>query len=252
MSYDRPSITACTHTRKQYTIDGEVVCVSCGSVLGCNDYCDQPKVTGITLPNSTHFPNNNLYVTKELGSKECKDRKQSDLSKFSNVCTKLRLPHHVSEEAWKLYRKIIESPVEGRITQAEFAAYSVYAITRKHGLAILEEEITDAVMMSFCVKKIRKIARIALMIRTCANINVPYEIVVVQENKNYHISTSIRRRINNPALFGMSKEEALTIYGLSKGRDNGENPELKVRTKARQSIKLAAALLGLEEVLGAT
>lgn len=247
---DNDDLTSCIHTRKLYTIDGETVCACCGVILGCNDDCDQPKVTGITLPNSAHLSKTNLYVAKELGSKECKDRKQSDLSKFSNVCTKLRLPHYLSEEAWNLYHKIVEIPIEGRISQAEFAAYSVYAIARKHSLAILEEDIIEATMMSFGVKKIRKIGRIALLIKTFADIDsMSHETMGTLENKNYHINTFLRRLIINPALFDISKQEALVIYGLSKGCDSCESTALNVEMKARQGVKLAAMLLGLEEVL---
>lgn len=251
---DSSGVSACMHRRKLYTMDGETVCACCGVVLllRSNDDCNQPEVTGITIANGAYLSSSNLYVAMKLGSKECKDRKQSDLSKFSNACTKLRLPHHVSEEAWKLYRKIVESPVRGRITKAEFAAYAVYIITMRYSLAILEDEITNAVMMSFCAKKIRKIGRITLIMRTCADVDLAsHETVMAQENKNYHINTSLKRLISNPALFDISRKESLTIYSLFEGSDSCESNALNAAMKARLCVKLAATLLGLEEVLAA-
>lgn len=249
---DDKTATLCQHLNQELTIDGEMVCKQCGVIQGheaAHYYYDSRAIDGISA-NCRNY--NNLYLAKSLGSKECKDRKQSDDSMFSNACNKLELPIYISNDAWKRYLKLGQVLDGRRIKKAERAAYAIRETVRKYDLPLPDDEITEAARSSFTAKEIRKMTRIVLKIKTRiddSNVDVSEGPTVAQDDK-YHVNAALWGLLRNPTFYGVSmktdvsnaKQIALSFYRIMEGCrgvdvENGSSQT--TRTKLEKSIKLA-------------
>jgi len=139
----------CPHSI-QHTVEDEVVCAKCGTVIGYD--AEQDTALGSQLK---------LYHMVEPGSKTPKrnsfvhDRK-AESSYFSNACDKLALPKFASLEAWQNYCKIIKNVKSSR---AEAACFALFVVCRRYSIPRKDEEIRDAVRIGLCVKRAPTILR---------------------------------------------------------------------------------------------
>lgn len=137
----------CLHKRVVES-GADTICVGCGTVL--ND-CQADKRS--IYDNGMPAPN--LYVAKSLGSANHPKMEnlrryyrggiatpERALSQFSNVCEALRLPPHVREHAWKLYRICMKKMPR---KPAEHACVAIYYACRVNGILRTEHEISEAV-----------------------------------------------------------------------------------------------------------
>ena len=145
----------CPHETIADAETGEVACIRCGMVVDVLRE-DAPAHQESRL---------SLHQQKELGgdpqdAREFRPRihddSSRDLSEFSNLCDKLRLPDFAKREAWILYRK---SRSLGRRTRAMCALYSVFAACRNSGHGVHEEQIRDAIRPALGVKNVPSILK---------------------------------------------------------------------------------------------
>ena len=155
---------ACRHD-KISCIDGENACTDCGVVFGAE------QVNENIYRNSSTQPN--LFVSKSLGTRNDVPSMEgmdgvkryfrggmSDgrtLSCFSNVCEKLSLPQHIRVDAHNRFGRICKQVSQ---KTAEHACVAVFRACRGRGIPIPEEEIIEAVRVSFGRKKMASMTKI--------------------------------------------------------------------------------------------
>ena len=147
----------CTHT-PVITDGGEAVCAKCGMVVGGGE--DNGSLAGESRAN--------LYELREVGSRDAAPSVSfgahrdgghvrryfrgslnagEALSRFSNMCEKLRLPMGAQENAWRLYSKAAESG--SMRAAAEHACWAVHNTCRSYGIPIPDTEIKAAAMSAY-------------------------------------------------------------------------------------------------------
>ncbi len=138
---------------------GESVCVKCGVVA---DADDGPGAAG---PGESKA---NLYELRAVGSQNVAPRVQfgmsrdggdirryfkgslqaaKGLSRFSNMCEKLRLPMGAQENAWRLY---VRAAGKGTMREAaEHACWAIHNTCRSYGIPVPDTEIKAAAMAAY-------------------------------------------------------------------------------------------------------
>ena len=144
----------CRH-ESMVTAGGETVCEKCGVVTGSGD---SPDASGgesrtnlyerLEIGSRNAVPPAGLGVTRGAGDvrRYFKGSLQPgvELSRFSNMCEKLRLPAGAQENAWVLYTRAAE---EGSMREAaEHACWAVHNTCRSYGIPIPDTEIKEAAM----------------------------------------------------------------------------------------------------------
>lgn len=147
----------CSH-KPTITDGGETVCAGCGVVLSQADHITQ-GVSGESRAN--------LYELREVGSRDAAPPGHSGagrggdlrryfrgglsadmaLSRFSNMCEKLRLPMGAQENAWRLYSRAAGG---GSMREAaEHACWAIHNTCRSYGIPIPDTEIKSAAMSAY-------------------------------------------------------------------------------------------------------
>ncbi|MDE1863006.1 MAG: TFIIB-type zinc ribbon-containing protein [Thaumarchaeota archaeon] len=164
--------------------EGEVCCPACGAVLG-RDY--QPEnaqsESKLNLYQATEVGTAKVNLECARHMHEA----NPDKSALSNACTKLELPLHASQDASAIYHTMQEqrqkewieyalrledltnkakkdlagegevAALKGcrpkRSTKAQTAAFAIDLVCKKNGLPRADDQIIDAVMMNFGVKR---------------------------------------------------------------------------------------------------
>ena len=148
---------ACLHQNIS-CIDGENACTDCGVVFGAEHVNDDIYRNSNTQPNL--FVSRSLGTRNDVPSMESMDgvkryfrggmSDERTLSCFSNVCEKLRLPQHIRVDAHNRFGRICKQVSQ---KTAEHACFAVFRACRGHGIPIPEEEIIEAVRVSFRQEK---------------------------------------------------------------------------------------------------
>ena len=133
----------------------ETVCIKCGMVLG----------TILEDAPAHAEERRSLYHQTTLGS-EPKDAQRfrpriridnpRDLSEFSNLCDKLRLPGPVKREAWGIYVKVRNLKCG---TRAKCALYSVFVACRDFGCGVSEKQMRDAIPLALGVRNVPTLSK---------------------------------------------------------------------------------------------
>ena len=129
------------------TMDGEYVC-KCGVVL------DEKLEDNYTLPSKSTI---SLYHQMENGG-DPQDMKvvnkkihiySSNVSEFSNICSKLELATFTQKRAWRIYHLLRNNT---DFTKAKCASFAIYVACREGNKAIAESQIKEAIQSVLCVK----------------------------------------------------------------------------------------------------
>lgn len=145
----------CIHQAIFDAESGEYVCTKCGMVLG----------TILEDAPAHAEERRSLYHQMILGG-EPKDAQRfrprirtdnpRDLSEFSNLCDKLRLPGPVEGEAWDTYVRL-RNPKCG--TRAGRALFSIFKACRHFGCGVSEKRIRDAIPPALGVRNVPTLAK---------------------------------------------------------------------------------------------
>ncbi|MEM2856342.1 MAG: hypothetical protein QW416_04495 [Candidatus Nitrosocaldaceae archaeon] len=192
-------------------IDGEMVCDSCGYVLGYT-YNEELKMTN----------NPRLFHVVELGGKEQFKRlhiNEYTSSDFSIVCEKLNLPLYAALDAWSYYSRLLKS--SSRIKKAEAALLSISNTCIRYAIPKSEYEIKEVIKSVYVVNKLPSLLKIMNKLSDICNISYNDEYftkILINELNNY---------VETCDKYLMMK--AIKMYNMLKGRRS---------TRMQRSLKL--------------
>ncbi|MGI0004406.1 MAG: hypothetical protein ACREAX_03815 [Candidatus Nitrosotenuis sp.] len=141
---------ACSHRPqvRVVTESHEILCSNCGVVLEIDNL--QEHTIESTL---------NLFQQIEKGCRTVKIEaarrihEQKFLSStFSNACSKLNLPNHVSHDAWRTFSKL-EKKIDIN-ANAAIALFSLFTSCRRYSIPKTQNEIGEAIAFAFSVKRV--------------------------------------------------------------------------------------------------
>ena len=152
----------CAKPRLVTTInDYEIVCSRCGVVFGY-DYNLYDENINPQRPKSKSA-NINLYLLKEKGgsprdnyhiiNKKLRIYNHSDISEFSDICSKLNLNQPTTAQCWRLYQKLRKN---ANFTRAKAACFAIYHVCKGNQIPFQEENIREIVRQTLGVKKAPK------------------------------------------------------------------------------------------------
>lgn len=239
--------TKCTHNFKDnVTLDHEIICKSCGAVLGIEDTQGESSCVGI-----------NLFQEVQPGCKPVKlelhmrNYEQKYLSSlFSNACDKLNLPRHVSLTAWNAFIKILKNRRSKNLydlngdclnnaflSRASIALFALFTSCRQFHISKSENEIRDAVSLAFSVKCIPTLLRIFSIIKpTASNLGINLD----EDHLDYYLNIYLKKyNYYNTILPNNIKQQARIIALSITGSDE---------SKARYSVKIVLAGMGIKHV----
>lgn len=153
----------CTKPRLVTTInDYEIVCSRCGVVFGY-DYNSSNDENTTQHRSKSKSSNINLYLLREKGgspkdnyhiiNKKLRIYNHSDISQFSDICSKLELNQPTTAQCWRLYQKLRKS---ARFTRAKAACFAIYYVCKCNKIPFQEENIREIVRQTLGVKKAPK------------------------------------------------------------------------------------------------
>lgn len=195
-------------------VEGEFVCTKCGIVESL------PDVSNISIYDSS--PDPNLFLSQSIGTGEEIPRssdtasikkyfkgglfQQKNLSCFSNACQKLNIPRHTRQDAWKKFQGMCKK-MAGHT--AEHACVSIFNACRRDGAPVTEDEIIEAVKISFGRKNLPSMAKIIYQHLSVLGHDESREnddryyfnIVLKERTKNLRISESRFARCERMAWF---------------------------------------------------
>ncbi|HET8793434.1 MAG TPA: hypothetical protein VFM31_06555 [Nitrososphaeraceae archaeon] len=237
----------CPHSVKDnITFDHEIICKSCGAVLGMDDVQNESSCIGI-----------NLFQEVQPGCKPVKlelhmrNYEQKYLSSlFSNACDKLNLPRHVSLTAWNAFIKILKNRRSTNqygiatgnlnnafLSRASIALFTLFISCRQFQISKSENEIRDAVGLAFSVKCIPTMLRIFSIIKPTAN---NLGIKLDEDHLDYYLNVYLKKyNYYNVILPNNIKQQARIIASSISGSDE---------SKARYSVKIVLAGMGIKHV----
>lgn len=170
--------------------DGEMVCAKCGQVIDDDVLAaqhglhDNAAVLNSSLPQTWGGPesesNPNLYTRNVLGSANaipkmkgmqllalyCKGgletardrRHKTRLSKFSNVCEKMRFTSEQAQTAWNLFQRAAKATTPRKA--AEAAAWAVYKTCQMYSIPASADEVLGVIKVNFSRKTMPNMIRI--------------------------------------------------------------------------------------------
>ena len=143
------------------TESNEIVCKTCGVVLGIENY---PEVNTEKTAN--------LFQEIQPGCRPAKidaatriHEKKLALSSFSNACSKLNLPKHVSLDAWNMYSKLDKNT---RFSTAEKASFALFVSCRRHAIPKSEYEIQRSIKFAFSLSRMPTMFKVFSLVKTTA------------------------------------------------------------------------------------
>lgn len=162
-SFQKIPRIACKHGSDDQVIteSNEIVCKSCGVVLGIDD-------TFETNTESTV----NLFQEVQPGCKPVKidaatriHEQKLALSSFSNACSKLNLPRHVCLDAWNMYSKLDKNT---NFSTAEKASFALFVSCRRHSIPKSDTEIQKSIKFAFSLNRMPTMFKVFSLIKIIA------------------------------------------------------------------------------------
>ncbi len=157
-----PRIT-CKHRSEDQVIteSDEIVCKSCGVVLGIDD-----------IPETSVDSTVNLFQEIQPGCKPVKieattriHEQKLALSSFSNACSKLKLPRHVSLDAWNMYSKLDKNT---SFSTAEKASFALFVACRRHSIPKSDIEIQKSIKFAFSLNRMPTMFKVFSLVKITA------------------------------------------------------------------------------------
>lgn len=162
-SFQKIPRIACAHRPKDQIITeiSEIVCKSCGIVLGISD-----------VPETSTESVVNLFQEIQPGCKPVKIEATSRiheqklaLSSFSNACSKLKLPRHVSLDAWNMYSKLDKNT---DFPTAEKASFALFVACRRHSIPKSDTEIQRSIKIAFSLNRMPTMLKVFSLVKNIA------------------------------------------------------------------------------------
>jgi transcription initiation factor TFIIIB Brf1 subunit/transcription initiation factor TFIIB len=157
-----PRIT-CKHRSEDQIVteSDEIVCKSCGVVLGIDD-----------VPETSADSTVNLFQEIQPGCKPVKieattriHEQKLALSSFSNACSKLKLPRHVSIDAWNMYSKLDKNT---SFSTAEKASFALFVACRRHSIPKSDIEIQKSIKFAFSLNRMPTMFKVFSLVKITA------------------------------------------------------------------------------------
>lgn len=162
-SFQKTPQIACKHRPEDQVIteSNEIVCKSCGVVLGIDDTIEDGTESTV-----------NLFQEIQPGCKPVKIEATSRiheqklaLSSFSNACNKLKLPRHVSLDAWNMYAKLDKNT---NFSTAEKASFALFVACRRHSIPKSDTEIQKSIKFAFSLNRMPTMFKVFSLVKVTA------------------------------------------------------------------------------------
>ena len=153
----------CKHTSRDQIIteSGEIVCRSCGVVLGMENSPEASTDSAV-----------NLFQEIQPGGRPVKIEATSRiheqklaLSSFSNACSKLELPRHVALDAWNMYSKLDKNT---SFSTAEKASFALFVACRRHSIPKSDTEIQKSIKFAFSLNRMPTMFKVFSLVKITA------------------------------------------------------------------------------------
>jgi transcription initiation factor TFIIIB Brf1 subunit/transcription initiation factor TFIIB len=130
-------------------------------------------VLGIDNTVETNIENTvNLFQEVQPGCKPVKieattriHEQKLSLSRFSNACSKLNLPRHVSLDAWNMYSKLDKNT---NFSTAEKASFALFVSCRRHSIPKSDTEIQKSIKFAFSLNRMPTMFKVFSLIKITA------------------------------------------------------------------------------------
>ena len=162
-SFQKIPRIACKHRPEDQVVteSNEIVCKSCGVVLGMDDIIEDSTESAV-----------NLFQEIQPGCKPVKIEATSRiheqklaLSSFSNACNKLKLPRHVSLDAWNMYSKLDKNT---NFSTAEKASFALFVACRRHSIPKSDIEIQKSIKFAFSLSRMPTMFKVFSLVKVTA------------------------------------------------------------------------------------
>jgi len=162
-SFQKIPQIACKHRLEDQVIteSNEIVCKSCGVVLGMDDTTEDSTESAV-----------NLFQEIQPGCKPVKIEATSRiheqklaLSSFSNACSKLKLPRHVSLDAWNMYSKLDKNT---NFSTAEKASFALFVACRRYSIPKNDIEIQKSIKFAFSLSRMPTMFKVFSLVKVTA------------------------------------------------------------------------------------
>lgn len=216
---------------------GEIFCKQCGIVQGREIIQEAQKSSEL-----------NLYLETELGgpARELNVLNpkihihSSDVSPFSNICSKLVIPQFIRKEIWRTY-KILKK--ETNLTKAKASCLAIFYVCRKNKFPLIEEQVMELIRLNFNVKNVPNFLNVVSEANSIIHEGVPVlEKIGINTNEHhsaeYYLNSALIAIKDNftEGQFEIIRRYAIKIFPTLK-----ENPE----TNAKKAIKRARKRVNL-------
>lgn len=154
---------ACKHRLKDQIVteSDEIVCKSCGVVLGINDV---PEISADSTVNLFQEIQPGCKPVKIEATTRIHEQKLA-LSSFSNACSKLKLPRHVSLDAWNMYSKLDKNT---SFSTAEKASFALFVACRRHSIPKSDIEIQKSIKFAFSLSRMPTMFKVFSLVKITA------------------------------------------------------------------------------------
>ena len=162
-SHQKISRIACMHRLEDQVIteSNEIVCKSCGVVLGMDNVLEASAVS-----------TTNLFQDIQPGSKPVKieaatriHEQKSISSNFSNACSKLKLPRHAYLDAWRMYSKLDKNT---NFSTAEKASFALFVSCRRHSIPNSDTQIQKSIKFAFSLNRMPTMLKVFSSVKITA------------------------------------------------------------------------------------
>ncbi|TBR11822.1 MAG: hypothetical protein EPO62_01145 [Candidatus Nitrosotenuis sp.] len=162
-SFQKTPRIACGHRHEDQVIteSNEIVCKACGVILGMDDVTEDSTESAV-----------NLFQEIQPGCKPVKIEATSRiheqklaLSSFSNACNKLKLPRHVSLDAWNMYSKLDKNT---NFSTAEKASFALFVACRRHAIPKSDIEIQKSIRFAFSLSRMPTMFKVFSLVKITA------------------------------------------------------------------------------------
>jgi transcription initiation factor TFIIIB Brf1 subunit/transcription initiation factor TFIIB len=154
---------ACKHRTEDQVIteSDEIVCKSCGVVLGINDVSETSTDSAV-----------NLFQEIQPGCKPVKieattriHEQKLAVSSFSNACSKLKLARHVALDAWNMYSKLDKNT---SFSTAEKASFALFVACRRYSIPKSDIEIQKSIKFAFSLNRMPTMFKVFSLVKITA------------------------------------------------------------------------------------
>ena len=241
--------------------ENEIVCKNCGVSFGFDEnYSIENIIPSYHITKSSKV---NLFQRKQNGSNpsdhkqiikykklRISDNNNSDLACFSTICDKLELPTTISEQCYRLYKKLKEQ--YPKFTRAKSISLSLYLVCRKNTIPYDEQNLREIVCQTLGVKNAPKFKSVIFKINKNLTIDLGVNIDEISDfysstpesKKKFYLNLHISEAQKRLKLTDVSDLKRLTLQyyddlGRFYANDNSKHVKPDYNTKAKRAVSLA-------------